>query len=63
MLQNLPHVLITSILSLLKTLDLEAIRLVSKQLEGLSTPLLFSDLTIHVDENDLANYVYVRVAG
>ncbi|KAL3447785.1 hypothetical protein BJX65DRAFT_90990 [Aspergillus insuetus] len=53
MLQNLPPELISDILSLLQKPDVARIRLTSKQLESLATPLLFSDVIIHVDENDL----------
>jgi hypothetical protein len=35
--------------------DLARTRLASKHLESLATPLLFGDITIHVDENDPVN--------
>ncbi|KAL2782415.1 hypothetical protein BJX66DRAFT_320797 [Aspergillus keveii] len=55
MLQDLPSELLTEILSLLEKPDLAHVRIASKQLEPFATPLLFSDITVHVDENDLVH--------
>ncbi|CEL10179.1 hypothetical protein ASPCAL13304 [Aspergillus calidoustus] len=55
MLQDLPPELIGDIISYLDKPDLARIRLASKHLESLATPLLFGDITIHVDENDPVN--------
>ncbi|KAL2810190.1 hypothetical protein BJX63DRAFT_323664 [Aspergillus granulosus] len=55
MLSELPAELITGILSSLEKADLKRTRLVSKLLASLATPLLFSYITITVEENDLVN--------
>ncbi|KAL2866487.1 uncharacterized protein BJX67DRAFT_354930 [Aspergillus lucknowensis] len=61
MLQDLPPELITEIFLSLEKPDLAGVRLASKQLEAFATPLLFRDLSIHINDKDLVHIPIQRV--